>query len=403
MAKRANGEGTIYRHTDGRWRAIMTVGVNPVTGKMIRKYFYGKTQKDVREQLKQAREAQARGDNPSSTRTKLSGFLDTWLEEVIQPTRSQRTHESYCYLVRDHIKPFLGNIAVTRLTPRDVQVWINGRTQAGLAPRTVEYCRAVLRRALNQALIWGEVHRNVATLVTLPRKDRAERTVLSAIQAKLFIEACHGEKLGSLFVFAIATGMRKGELLGLKWSDVDEVKGVVRVQRQVQRRSGETYFTDPKTARSVRSISLPQFALSALEHQKEIHAINKARRNPYDDSLGLVFAGDHGNVLDQRGVSRNLDELLAALQLPRMRFHDLRHTFATLLLSTGVATRIAQDALGHSSANVTQTVYQHVLQDMRDGTAKALDSLLGSTQEKLEGNQDEGGTTGLNGERPSSD
>jgi integrase len=376
MQRRSAGEGSIYQRSDGMW-----VGSLPLPdssdGKRRRKVVYGKTRKAVSEKLKAASQSISGGELVTSTRLRLGAYLDVWLNDVILPHRERGTYEGYESKARLYIKPHLGNKALVALTPRDVQTWITTLSTSGLSARSVEYAHATLRACLNQAIIWGDLTRNVAMLARLPKQEGKEQQVLTLEQAKLFIEHCKQEKYGNLFIFAIGTGLRKSECLGVRWSDVED--GILTVRQQVQRRLGITYYSSPKTERGKRTILLPAFTREALLRQFEMQTRDKLIRSKYDDR-DLIFAGDFGGPRDQRSVSRNLDEYLAACCVPRVRFHDLRHTFATLLLARGVDVRLAMDLLGHSQANVTQSTYQHVLREMRVKTSQLLENLLGDDE-----------------------
>lgn len=377
--RRSAGEGSIYQRADGMWAGSLPLPESP-DGKRKRKVVYGKTRRQVSDKLKEAALALSNGTLQPSARLKVGPYLDLWLHDVIQPLRGHRTYEGYECQIRVNIKPHLGNKALVSLTARDVQAWITTLSSSGLSPRTVEYAHATLRACLNQAIIWGDLTRNVALLARLPKKEKQEQQVLILEQAKHFIEWCRQEKYGNLFIFAIGTGLRKSECLGLRWQDIDLEAGVLVVRQQVQRRSGVTYYSSPKTEKGKRTILLPTFTRDALTRQLEQQTRDRLVRSRYEDR-GLVFAGDHGQPRDQRSVSRNLDAIFLAAGIPRISFHDLRHTFATLLLARGVDVRLAMDLLGHSQANVTQSTYQHVLRDMRVKTSELLEDLLGDKEE----------------------
>ncbi len=229
MSKRGQNEGTIYKRADGRWEGALTL---PGTGGK-RKRVYGKTQREVREQLTALRRDLDQGMPVVTERQTVGQFLDRWLVDVVKPHKSPKTAVSYAQVTRLYLAPTLGQHLLTKLEPRHVQAMMNGMVERGLAPRTVQYARAILRKALNQALKWGYVARNVATLVDPPKVKRHEITPLDASHAGRFLDAARDDRLRALFTVGVALGLRQGELLGLRWEDVDFATGTLTVRKQL--------------------------------------------------------------------------------------------------------------------------------------------------------------------------
>jgi integrase len=222
--RRGHGEGSIKQRADGLWEARVSLE----GGK--RRSFYGKTRKEAQDKLRVALRDLDAGLDLSAGRQTVGQFLDHWLEDVVKPTVRPKTHYSYAQLVRLHLKPNLGHHQLGKLTPQHVQAMMRAKSTAGLSPRTVQYLRAVLRRALGQALKWGLVSRNVATLVDPPRSVKKPVAPLTAEQARAFIAFTADDRLGPLFHVAIASGLRQGELFGLRWQDVDVTAGTLYVR-----------------------------------------------------------------------------------------------------------------------------------------------------------------------------
>jgi integrase len=267
-------------------------------------------------------------------------------------------------LVNKHVAPALGNVRLSKLTPAHLQGFYCSKLDSGLSPRTVQYIHVVLHRALKQALRWGLTVRNVAEAVDPPRVPKKEITPLSPGQARAFLEAVRGDRLEALYVLAIHTGMRQGELFNLRWDDVDLDAGVLRVR-------------GTKTTRSRRTVTLSETALDALRShlERQLGEIDKAgslwREN------GLVFATAIGTPLSRQNLTqRSFKPLLEKAGLPQIRFHDLRHTCATILLSRGVHAKFVQELLGHATIAITLDTYSHVLPGMGGGTAVAMDEAL---------------------------
>jgi len=377
--RRENNEGSIHFWTNrGLWRGYVSVG----GGK--RKYVYGKTRQEARDKLADALRAQRQGTLVVGPRHTLKQYLTAWLRDTVQPSVRPWTYKGYEVLVRVHIVPELGNVALDKLTPQHVQALMNRKLGAGVAPKTVQYMRGVLRTALEQALRWGLVSRNVAALVDGPRVERSVRAVLDADMARVLVEAARADRLGALYVVALALGLRQGEALGLRWSDVDFGGGLLHVRHQLQRVSGSAELVPPKTARSRRTLPMPGLVVEALRAHETRQAEERAQAGRWHDS-GFVFTSVIGTPLDGPNVTKAFQRFLERCGLPRMRFHDLRHSCATLLLARGdVSHRMVMELLGHSQIALTMNTYTQVLPELKQQTARGMDAIL----------QPKGGTAG---------
>src|ERR1051326_1122064 len=266
MSKRGQNEGSIYRRKDGRWAGAVSLGY--VGGKLRRKAVYGKTRKAVQDRMTRLLNDQQSGIPIIGERQTLADFLERWISDVVEPSVRPRTLTSYTHLVRLHLTPALGRLPLAKLTPQHVQKFMNEKLAAGLSARTVQYLRAVLSRALSQALRWNLVARNVATLVDAPKTSRKAVRVMSPEEVTQFLEAAKGQRFEPLLLVAISTGLRQGELLGLRWEDVDLSASLIRVRHSIQRLGGKLTLTDLKTDRSRRTLRLPQIAVRAIQTQR---------------------------------------------------------------------------------------------------------------------------------------
>lgn len=377
MAKRGQNEGSIYQRDDGRWCAQVTLGY--VDGKRKRKYLYGDTRKEVAEQLKVVLRDQQQGLPVATERQTLGEYLDRWLTDVAKPKVRPKTYHSYAQLVRLHLKPALGRHQLGKLEPQHVQAMMNAKIKAGLSPRTVQYLRAVLRRALGQALKWGMVARNVATLVDPPRVVQPEIQPLDPDQARQFLEAVRGDRLEALYAVALALGLRQGETLGLRWRDVDLDLGIVQVRVALQRVNGEKpRLVEPKTRQSRRTLPLPEALVVQLRsqrtRQREEHLLAGPRWEGQD--WDLVFTNTLGGPLDARHLVRAFKAHLVRAGLPDIRFHDLRHSCASLLLAQGVHPRTVMEVLGHSTITLTMNTYSHVIPQAQRQAVELLQGLF---------------------------
>jgi integrase len=371
MTRRGSGEGSIYRQgVDGRWCGVLSLG----SGR--RKKFYGKTRAEVASKLAQALKAYQDGVLPPPDRQTVGDFLTIWLRDTASASVRPATFASYEGIIRIHLHPLLGRIPLTKLTPQHVQDLMNRKLQEGLSPRRVDYIRAVLRHALNQALRWGFVARNVATLVDPPRAQRAEITPLNAAEISRFFEAIHGDRLEALYVLALSTGLRQGEALGLVWQDIDFEVGTVAVTRALQRIDGQYHFVEPKSRQSRRVVHLPLTARRTLEAHLGRQAAERLAMGSHWKDLGLVFPTIEGRPLDASYVTHHLQKLLASASLRHQRFHDLRHACASLLLAQGVPARVVMDVLGHSQVSLTLNTYSHVVPSLRTEAADRMENVL---------------------------
>ena len=349
--------------------------VRDVNGRRV--YRYARTRAEAAAKLTLALKATADGIALPSEQQTVAEFLTAWLEESARRSLRPSTYRSYRQIVRDHVLPEIGSVRLARLTPQQVQRLINHRLESGLSPQSVVYVRGVLRRALNEALRWGLVTRNVATLVQPPRVRRYEISPLDAEQAQRLLTAIRGDRLEALFSVALAVGLRQGEALGLRWVDVDLDADVLHIRHALQAINGQLVLVDPKTTRSRRSIQLPSLAVDALRAHRTRQAAERTRVGEAWSDQGFVFTSQLGRPLHGATVTHRFQQLLAAAGLPRQRFHDLRHGCATLLLAQGVSPRVVMDVLGHSAITLTPNTYSHVVPALQSEAAHRMDTALG--------------------------
>ena len=376
-SRRGHGEGSIYqRESDGKWVASITL--ERVAGKRVRKTFYADTRRDVKDKLTRALHDQQRGLPISTDRQTVAQFLARWLTETAKPSVRPKTYTSYEQIVRLHLTPELGAIRLEKLTPQDVQRFMNRKLAANLSPRTVDICRCVLRQALNHALRWGIVSRNVAALVNPPKQKREIHRFLTPDEARGFLDVVRGERLEALFTVAVAVGLRQGEALGLRWRDVDLDSGTLTVRHGLQRIDGTLQIVEPKTALSRRTIALPAIALRALKDHRRRQLEERLLAGPLWVDGDFVFASHTGTPLDARNVVRHFHTLRERAGLKWLRFHDLRHAFGSLLAAQGVHPRVAMELMGHSQLSVTMQIYTHVAPELAREAALSIDAALGN-------------------------
>ena len=361
--RRAYGEGSISKRKDGRWIGIAELGWQD--GKRRRKYVYGATRAEVAAKLAKVRSDHRAGQLIADERITVQQFVDTWLETV-KPSVTDSTWTRYEALLRLHALPFIGRLRLGRLGPFHLEQLYAGRIKAGLSPTTVLQLHRILHHALRDAVRWSLVPRNVSELVTAPRRASHEFRVLSPDQAQAFLQAVKGNRLEALYVLAITTGMRQGELFGLRWTDVNLRAGSLHLTRQLKTRS------------SRRQVLLPRVAVEALTtHYERQDQERRLVGTAWEDN-GLAFPNQVGRPINPSNfLPRDFYPLLQRAGLPRMRFHDLRHSAATLLLELGIHPKVVSEMLGHSQIGITLDLYSHVTATMQRDAVEAFDELLG--------------------------
>ncbi len=377
MARRGHGEGSIYQRKDGRWAADISLE----DGK--RKTFYGKTRKEVQAQLKTALHQQQEGMLVVAPQQKVGSFLTQWLEDVHKYTVRPRTYEKYESMLRLHLVPGIGHLQLQKLAPQHLQRFYAKKLEEGLSPTSVIGLHKVLHLALEKAVRWNLVPRNVCEVVDPPRQVRYEFHPLNEEQIQQFLKAAAGHRLEALFVLSLASGMRKAELMALKWQDINFSAGTLQVRRVLTHMpaklngKGGYVEAEPKTEKSRRSIVIAPFALEKLRHHRARQLEAKLKAGPAWKENDLVFCSSVGGHLHtSRDVFTQFKKLLAKAGLPDIRFHDLRHTSATVLLSLGIHPKVVQEMLGHSQIGITMDVYSHALPTMQADAVGKLNAVL---------------------------
>jgi integrase len=357
MSRRANGEHTIYRRQDGRWAAVAFVPTN--TGGRKRVWVYGRSRTEAKEkQDRLLREVDA-GVRASAENWNVEAYLQHWLETVVKPNRAPKTYQGYELAVRRHIAPHIGKRKLRTLSVRDVRVMCQDLAQGGLQRRGVQFVHAVLRAGLQSAVRDELVARNVAKLVQVPAPVYEVGQGLKPDDARKLLAAAQSERLSALYVLAVYLGLRRGELLGLQWEHVDLDAETLQVVQTLQRVGGELQLTAPKTRKSRRTVPLPPPVVEALRAHKVVQSKERLAAGTDWQDTGMVFASLVGTPMEPDNLRRSWYRVRSVLPEPQTRFHDLRHTCVTLLLTEGVAPHIVQEIVGHSAIDVTMTIYAH--------------------------------------------
>jgi integrase len=375
MTRRGNGEGSISRHKKSGLYMARYYVETPKGPK--RKTIYGKTRDKVADKLAKALADRADGIVYGDENMTVGEYLDRWLKGLTGSMR-QSTFDGYEIAVRVHIKPALGHVKLRKLTPAHVVSFYQDKIAAGFAPATVNKHHVTLHKALDQAVKWAMIPRNVAEVVKAPRPVHKEMRPLSAEQTRRLLDAARGDRLEALYVLAVHTGMRQGELLALRWQDVDLENARASVRRTLTKNGGRLLFGEPKTKKSRRTIQLTAGSVNALRAHRKRQAEERLAAGGLWSDHGLVFASETGTLINPTNLRRrSFASLLKKAGLPPIRFHDLRHTCATLLFGRGVHPKYVQELLGHANIAITLDTYSHVIPGMDGGTTSAMEDALG--------------------------
>ena len=381
MAKRrANGEGSLRKRSDGRWEGRYTVGRDPKTGKLIYKNVLGKTQAEAREKLKKAIADSDKVDVVKAEQYTVGQWMEVWFENYAKLKVRPSSHQTYRGYLDHHIKPYIGKIPLNKLTSLDLQklykkLLTGGRVDRieskrqpkGLSPKTVRNINQIISSALELAKAQKLILSNPTESCALPKVEHREMKTLTQEQLSAFLQEAKATGVYEMYYIELATGLRRGELLGLKWKDVDFANGTIRVQRQVARINGEIVEAPLKTKNSYRTVTIGPDAVGILKEQKE----------KTEDEY--VFPSPNGGPISPDSVNHMLQRVLRRAGLPQVRFHDLRHTFATLALQNGVDIKTVSGMLGHYSAGFTLDTYTHVTTPAQREAANTMGNILQQT------------------------
>jgi integrase len=363
MAKRrANHEGTIFKRNNGSWRAQVSI-----QGRRLS--HTAKTQRECKEWLKDTIKQLDQGYSYRSAQTSLETFLENWLISI-QSSRAPSTLNIYQLTIQNEITPVLGKVKLKDLSPDKIQLLFDRKLAEGGSPHTVKRIHKVLHVALGQGVKLGLLTRNPVTATVPPRITTREMQYLAEHQVQSFLEKAKisQPELYALYYLAIHTGMRKSELLGLHWEDIDWQHSTLQVQRQLRwKEKGQYEFSSPKTTNGVRSIKLGDKAIAALK-------AHKASLAP--EGQTLVFSDGKGEPIRDRILYHNFKQILEEAGLPNIRFHDLRHTAASLMLNYGVPVLIVSRRLGHAKPSITMDVYGHIIPSRQEEAAILMDNLM---------------------------
>ena len=389
MAKNASGSGSIRKKTvqrDGKtytyWEARYTAGYHPGTGKQIQRSITGRTQREVSQKLKAATASIDAGTYIAPSKLTLGAWMDAWAENYLNAVKP-RTIEIYENVIKSHIKPGLGAVRLEDLNAHMVQTFYNEcRKKKGLSGKSIKNIHCVLHQGLQQAVAVGYIRTNPSDSCTLPRVEKKELKPFDDVEIGRFLQAIQGTRLEPLLAITLFTGLREGEVLGLKWDCVDFNRGTITVNKQLQYdRKSETYqLITPKNGKGRIIVPAP-FVMDLLRRQQQTQANDKAFiRSAWVDS-GFVFTNELGEHLRPWTLYRAFKRAATEIGRPDARFHDLRHSYAVAAIRSGDDIKTVQGNLGHATAAFTLDVYGHVTDQMKQASAQRMQQYINSIME----------------------
>ncbi len=389
--KRGNGEGSISKRPDGTWWARITIGVDK-NGKQKRKAFYGKTRQEVQKKMTAALNEINTNTYIEPSKLTLETWLNNWFNESSLNSIKQSTRVSYETFITKHISPVIGKIKLQNLRPDIIQKFYNDKLEngrldgkGGLSPKTIKNIHVMLHEALEQALKNGLIARNVTEAVTLPKITKKEMRVLTSDEQSRLLKLCNNENNGIFVILALSTGMRLGEILGLKWEDINFKNKLLTVKRTVNRLKNYNSNIDsktalivnsPKTENSIRIIPLNEKILKCLKSYKTFQNEKYFKLGVHMEEDNFVFPNSLGNTGEPKTYQKIFTNLTKEANIENAHFHCLRHTFATRALEEGIPAKTVSEILGHANVSTTLDLYSHVLLDTKRNAIERMSKFI---------------------------
>jgi integrase len=369
--------GSIRPRGDG-FEISVSAGIDPVTGKRKRIYRWARGKKEAERVLTDLLKAVDSGSFADPGKLTMAAYLrDTWLPHIATRVRP-RTALRYRQLLEGHVISIIGAVKLAKLRPAHVQQVVDDAISAGLAPRTVAGVYRTLHGALAQAVRWQLLSVNAAAAVRPPRTERPKLQAPDTATVAKVLDAARGTRLYVPLAVAASTGLRRGELLALRWPEVDLDAGSLRVTASLQRSGADLAFLAPKTDRGRRTVGIPPATVALLRRHRKEQAERRLLLGEAWADLNLVIERGDGEPFPPDSLSRDWYRLVRRVGLTGLRLHDLRHAYATALLSAGVHPKVASEALGHSSVSFTMDTYQHLMPTMQEAATRAIEEALGN-------------------------
>lgn len=382
--RNAPGSGTIRQRKDGTWEARYTVGRDPGTGRQVQKSVYDKTQQEVRKKLTAATHELDQGIYIEPSRLTVGAWFDIWIAEYLGGVKDT-TREQYRYQMRVHIKPRIGAIKLSALTSPLIQNMYNTAQAEGLSAKSVRNLHGVMHHALDKAVKLGYIKVNPCLACELPRVVKKEMKTIAGDHLSRFLQAIKGNPYEDLMFVTVFCGLRQGEVMGLTWDCIDFERGMITISKQLQKErreggGGEYRFVPLKNDKQ-RTLTPAPEVLAVLRRTQIEQMKTRLKAGPgWKNELNLVFTRPMGNHLSSRTVYNNFKRIAEEIGLPDVRFHDLRHTYATLSLQNGDDIKTVSENLGHATVAFTLDTYGHVTEKMKQDSANRMQALINASK-----------------------
>lgn len=372
-------QGSIRKHErqEGvRYEVVIDLGIDPVSGKRRQRSKSFTTKKEAQTALAAWLTNVDRGVAVDRSRQTVAEMLRYWLESYARPNVRDKTFEEYERIITRHIIPALGNVPIQKLTAAQVQAYYGDKLAAGCGPRTVQLCHLRLSQALDQAVRLGVIPRNVVDMVDPPRVEVLERRVWAEEEVRRFLAVAGQSAYGPIWALFLETGMRRGEVLGVRWQDVDYAARTVAVAQTVGVVRNAVVIGKPKTKSGRRSVAITQAMADALKEHRRTQAERRLLLGPVREDRDLVFPAANGKPIHPSNLDRDFLRWVAQAGVPPIRIHDLRHSNATLWLKHGAPLNVVSQRLGHARTSITLDIYAHVLPDQQAEVADRMGAAL---------------------------
>jgi integrase len=376
--KRGHGEGSIYQRQDGRF--VAELSIRDVSGKRKRIKRTARTKTQAREKLRELIALRDQGVELTSGDAPLATYLQRWLNDSVKPSVRAKTYVNYESIVRVRIVPRVGGVKLSKVNPAILQQLYSDLLESGLAAQSVRNTHRVLHKAFEQALRWGLIARNPVDATDPPRPKATEMQTLTSQQVGILLDCTADDRNHALYLLAVTTGMRLGELLGLRWADIDFDGKRLFVRRSLQQVQRQLIFVPPKTEKSRRTVMLTDSAINGPKELRRRQNTERLALGPAWIDDDLVFPNTVGEPSDPGAASTHFQQVLKRIELPKIRFHDLRHTAASLLLQAGTHPKVVQEMLGHSTITLTLDTYSHSIPSMHGEAADTMEAIISKAQ-----------------------
>lgn len=394
MARKKNtrtpaGAGSIRQRADGRWEGRVTLGRDPGTGKQLRRSVYADTQAEVVKAIQQLQAEREAGSYIEPSKLTVSAWMDIWQKEYLGAAKPS-TQDNYASYTKNHsrqslFKPALGAVKLQKLKPHQIQAFYNSLMSGedALTAKTVRNIHGILHKALKQAEKIGYIRGNPSEMCELPRVVKKDMKVLDSDAVGAFLAAIGGHQYEAIYFVDLFTGMRQGEILGLTWDVVDFDAGTIFVSKQLVKgkKSRRMYYLDTLKNDKPRKIKPASIVMDKLRAQKRRQTEWQLRAGPaWDNAMNLVFTNEIGEHLVHYTVYKHYKKIVAALGMPELRFHDMRHSYAVVALMNGDDIKTVQGNLGHHTAAFTLDQYGHITEQMQEASAARMDAFIKSVK-----------------------